>query len=132
MNTMNSETLSTTLQKGFHITLGATAALLEALQNPQTSSQTFSALSNDVNRITEELEAKGEVTEREARQVVDQLLSQMPNPFQPEATRPTPTVDTIATPVIDHTAQHELDALTQELAEIRQAIQELKANQPHR
>lgn len=129
---MNPDTLSTTLQKGFHITLGATAALLEALQDPQTSSQTFSALGNDVNRITEELEAKGEVTEREARQVVDQLLSQMPNPFQSGAYPPAPTVDTIATPVVDQTAQHELDALTQDLAEIRQAIQDLKANQPRR
>lgn len=90
---MNPDTLSTTLQKGFHITLGATAALLEALQDPQTSSQTFSALGNDVNRITEELEAKGEVTEREARQVVDQLLSQMPNPFQSGAyPQPPPSI----------------------------------------
>lgn len=123
---MNPDTLSTTLQKGFHLTLGATAALLEALQDPVASNQAFSALGNDVDRIAAELEAKGEITEREARQMVDQLLSQMPNLFQDSADSATPTVDTVATPVADQTAQSELDALTQELAEMRQAIQDLK------
>ncbi|NJL49799.1 MAG: hypothetical protein HC929_23235 [Leptolyngbyaceae cyanobacterium SM2_5_2] len=122
---MTPDTLSETLQKGFHVTLGATAALLEAVQNPQASSQRFAELGNDVNRITEELEAKGEVTEREARQLVDSLLSQVPNPFQ-SATSGMPTVDTIATPVADSSVQSDLVALTQELSEIRQEIEALK------
>ncbi|HIK43381.1 MAG TPA: hypothetical protein IGR64_00680 [Leptolyngbyaceae cyanobacterium M65_K2018_010] len=124
---MNPDTLSATLQKGFHVTLGATAALLEAIQNPQNSSQRFSELGNDVHRIAEELEAKGETTEREARQLVDRLLSQVPNPFpSPGPASPTPTVDAVATPIADSAVQSDLAALTQELSEIRQAIEDLK------
>jgi polyhydroxyalkanoate synthesis regulator phasin len=123
---MTPDTLSETLQKGFHVTLGATAALLEAVQNPQASSQRFAELGNDVNRITEELEAKGEVTEREARQLVDSLLSQVPNPFQTSGSASMPTVDTVATPVADSGVQNDLAALTQELAEIRREIEALK------
>jgi polyhydroxyalkanoate synthesis regulator phasin len=124
---MSLDTFSTTLQKGFHVTLGATAALLEAVQNPQASTQRFSELGYDVSRITEELESKGEVTEREARQLVDGLLSQWPNPFQGAGASSIPTVDTVATAVVDSTVQSDLATLTQELAEIRQALETLKA-----
>ncbi len=124
---MNPDTLSQTLQKGFHVSLGATASLIEALQDPQSSSQKFSEMGGDVNRITEELEVKGVTTEREARQFVDGLFSQMPNPFANGSHSNVPaTVSTVATPVVDTAVQVELEALTQELADIRQEIESLK------
>lgn len=124
---MNPDTLSQTLQKGFRVTLGATASLLEALQDPHTSSQRFSEIGNDVERLTEELEVKGEVTEREARQFVDSLLTQMPNPFGSMGTTSSgQTVNTVATPVADASIQAELEALTLELTAIRQDIETLK------
>ena len=122
---MTPDTVTTTLQKGFRVTLGATATLLEAIQDPQSSGQRFSDLGSDVNRLTETLESKGEVTEREARQFVDALLSQLPSPFAEGSSSP-PTVDTVATPIADPTVQSDLAALTQELADIRQAIEALK------
>jgi polyhydroxyalkanoate synthesis regulator phasin len=124
---MNPDDLSQKLQKGIRVTLGATASLIEAIQDPASSSQKFSELSNDVNRLTEELEVKGETTEREARQFVDSLLSQVPNPFTgsgPEAGGP--TITTVASPVVDTSVQNDLEALTQELAEIRREIEALK------
>jgi polyhydroxyalkanoate synthesis regulator phasin len=125
---MNPDTLSQTLQKGFHLTLGATASLIEALQDPQGSSQKFSELGGDVNRLTEELESKGATTEQEARQFVDGLLGQMPNPFNQGATTETgTTVNTVATPIADAAVQTDLEALTQELVQIRQEIEALKA-----
>lgn len=125
---MTPDTVTTTIHKGFRVTLGATATLLEAIQDPQSSSERFSALGSDVSRLAETLETKGEVTEREARQFVDSLFGQMPNPFADSASSP-PTVDTVATPIADPTVQSDLAALTQELADVRQAIETLKANQ---
>ncbi|MEB3290595.1 MAG: hypothetical protein VKI82_11820 [Leptolyngbya sp.] len=122
---MTPDTVTTTLQKGLRVTLGATATLIEAIQEPQTSGERFSALGSDVNHIAETLETKGEVAEREARQFVDGLLSQLPSPFTNGAS-PSPTVDTVATPVATPSVQSDLAALTQELAEIRQAIEALK------
>ncbi|MFQ4137534.1 hypothetical protein PGN35_014550 [Nodosilinea sp. PGN35] len=124
---MYPDDLSQTLQKGIRVTLGATASLIEALQDPETSSQRFSELGGDVNRLTEELEVKGETTEREARQFVDGLLSQMPNPFgssSPEARQT--TITTVASPVVNTAVQSDLEALTLELAAIRREIEALK------
>ncbi|MBD2114525.1 MULTISPECIES: hypothetical protein [Cyanophyceae] len=124
---MNPDDLSQTLQKGIRVTLGATASLIEAIQDPETSNQKFSALGGDVNRLTEELEVKGEITEREARQFVDGLLSQVPNPFGgsgPAAGET--TITTMASPVVDTAVQSDLEALTLELAAIRREIEALK------
>ncbi|MGB3200652.1 MAG: hypothetical protein WBA99_07110 [Nodosilinea sp.] len=124
---MYTDDISQTLQKGFRVTLGATASLIEAIQDPERSSQTFSTLGGDVNRLTEELEVKGETTEREARQFVDSLLSQMPNPFTNSGVGTEgPTVITVASPVVEASVQSDLEALTQELATIRQEIEALK------
>lgn len=124
---MYPDDLSQTLQKGFRVTLGATASLLEAIQDPENSSQKFSAIGNDVNRLTEELEVKGETTEREARQFVDSLLGQMPNPFtSSNSDAEGTTITTVASPVVNASVQTDLETLTQELAEIRQEIEALK------
>ncbi|MBW4484107.1 MAG: hypothetical protein KME14_16340 [Tildeniella torsiva UHER 1998/13D] len=124
---MYPDDLTQTLQKGIRVTLGATASLIEALQDPETSSQKFSALGSDVNRLTEELEIKGETTEREARQFVDGLLSQVPNPFgasSPGAGET--TITTVASPVVNNAVQSDLESLTLELAAIRREIEALK------
>ncbi|MGF1516606.1 MAG: hypothetical protein ACFCVB_02205 [Nodosilinea sp.] len=124
---MYPDDLAQTLQKGIRVTLGATASLIEAIQDPENSSQKFSEIGNDVNRLTEELEVKGETTEREARQMVDSLLSQVPNPFtSAESETRTTTITTVASPVVNVSVQNDLEALTQELAEIRQEIETLK------
>ncbi|WOD38044.1 hypothetical protein [Nodosilinea sp. E11] len=124
---MHPDDLSQTLQKGIRVTLGATASLIEAIQDPENSSQKFSALGGDVNRLTEELEVKGELTEREARQFVDALLSQVPNPFTSAPSETDgPTIITVASPVVDTSVQNDLEALTQELAAIRSEIEALK------
>jgi polyhydroxyalkanoate synthesis regulator phasin len=124
---MNPDDLSQTLQKSFRVTLGATASLIEAIQDPNGSSQKFSEIGSDVDRLTEELEVKGETTEREARQFVDTLMSQMPNPFTTSGPGSEgPTITTVASPVVSSTVQSDLEALTQELADIRQEIELLK------
>jgi len=123
---MTPDGLSQTLQKGFHLTLGAGAALLEAIQSPQQASQRFAELGNDVTRITAELETKGVTTEREARQVVDALVSQLPFPFPQSSSGSSPsTVDTVARPITDTGIQDDLASLRQALTEIRQELDAL-------
>lgn len=124
---MNPDTLTETIQKGFRVTLGATASLVDALRDPQASQAKFGSIS-DFEVLTQELEAKGTDAEREARAVVDSLMSQIPTPFgQPPASEA--TVDTYASPVADMAVQADLETLTQELATLRQEIEMLKANQ---
>ncbi|MEO0984872.1 MAG: hypothetical protein AAFY20_04915 [Cyanobacteria bacterium J06639_14] len=128
---MNPDTLTETIQKGFRVTLGATASLMDAIRDPEGSQAKFSAIGNDMDLLTQELEAKGADTEREARVIVDSLVAQMgqiPNPFmQPSASEA--TVETVAMPVADASMQAELDTLAQELAALRQEIETLKVQQ---
>jgi polyhydroxyalkanoate synthesis regulator phasin len=127
---MNPETLTETIQKGFRVTLGATASLVDAIRDPQASQEKFSSI-YDFESLTQELEAKGTDTEREARAVVDSMMSQMgqmPNPFAPTPASEA-TVDTYASPVADASIQAELDALTLELSTLRQEIETLKTQQ---
>ncbi|MEM0979882.1 MAG: hypothetical protein AAGH78_06370 [Cyanobacteria bacterium P01_H01_bin.58] len=126
---MNPDTLTETIQKGVRVTLGATASLMEAIRDPQGSQAKFSAIGNDMDLLTQELEAKGADTEREARVLVDSLMSQMeqmPNPFAPTPASDA-TVDTTAQPVADASVQAEIELLTQELSSLRQEIETLKA-----
>ncbi|MEM9008151.1 MAG: hypothetical protein AAGE59_32165 [Cyanobacteria bacterium P01_F01_bin.86] len=128
---MNPDTLTETIQKGFRVTLGATASLMDAIRDPEGSQAKFSAIGNDMDLLTQELEAKGADTEREARVLVDSLMAQVgqiPNPFmQPPASEA--TVETVAMPVADASMQAELDTLAQELAALRQEIETLKVQQ---
>jgi len=125
---MNPETLTETIQKGFRVTLGATASLVDAFRDPQASQEKFGNIS-DFEVLAQELEAKGTDAEREARAVVDSLMSQMgqmPNPFAPSPASEA-TVDTYASPVADASVQADLESLTQELATLRQEIELLKS-----
>jgi polyhydroxyalkanoate synthesis regulator phasin len=126
---MNPDTLTQTLQKSFRVTLGATASLLDALKDPQGSQAKFSTIGTDVDRLTEELEARGADTEREARELVDTVMTQMPpipNPFATTAPGDA-TVDAVATPVVDLSIQSDLEALTVELAALRQNLDAMQA-----
>lgn len=128
---MNPETLTETIQKGFRVTLGATASLIDAIRDPQGSQEKFSTIGSDVELLTRELEAKGADTEREARAVVDSMMSQvgeMPNPFASSPASEA-TVDTSAQTITDVTTQAELETLIQELAVLRQEIESLKTQQ---
>jgi hypothetical protein len=127
---MNPDTLTQTIQKGFRVTLGATASLVDAIKDPQASQAKFSTI-YDFDTLTQELEAKGTDTEREARAVVDSMMSQMgdmPNPFAPTPASEA-TVETSATAVADASVQIELAALTDELSTLRQEIEVLKSQQ---
>ncbi len=125
---MNPDTVTQFFQKGFRVTLGAATSLIETFQDPQGQTAKFSEIGTDFGRLTEELETKGEATEEEARKLVDSMVAQMPNPFGPmgASSSQTTTVNTVATPVADSGLQAELQSLTEQLASIRQDIEELR------
>ncbi|MBE9078421.1 hypothetical protein IQ241_14140 [Romeria aff. gracilis LEGE 07310] len=129
---MNPETIAELIQKSFRVTLGAAASAVDAVQNPQQSSEKFSDIGTDFERLADELEVKGALTEKEARDFVNGIMSQMPEPFR-SASSPfnngdspsRTTVDTTATPAINPSVQAELETLTEELTAVRAEIEQL-------
>jgi len=132
---MDSFDLAKLLQKGFYVTLGATASLLEVIQDPRKAQDRFDALRRDLNSVTEELAEKGAVTESEARNLVDSFVAQQikttaPSPSD-QAVDPTSvnTVNTTATTVVDSNVQADLQELTQQLADLRTELEKIRQSQ---
>lgn len=117
---MNSDTLNQLLQKGFRVTLGATATLIETLQDPQSRDANLSKLTSELSQLAEIWEAKGATTEVEARNFVNSL-------WQQRQTTPS-AVETTATPVPPSGIQQDLEALTSQIAQIRAEIEKLRAD----
>jgi polyhydroxyalkanoate synthesis regulator phasin len=115
---MNSQNLTETIQKGFHITLGATAALVESFQDPEKRQENLTKIQSDIGLLTEEWAAKGSLTEQEARHYVDGIFSQKnASPDTPPTTPPTESQQDINAQVQELTAQ--LAALRAELEKLQ-------------
>jgi polyhydroxyalkanoate synthesis regulator phasin len=130
---MNPDSLIQIAQKGLRVTLGATSVLIETLQDPMRREEKFSRLRTEFSQLAEEWEVKGEVTEREARDFVDNILNQQfnrnPSPVAPPpASTPATTAATPAT-ATSPDVQQDLQELTEQLAAIRAELQKLRDQQ---
>jgi polyhydroxyalkanoate synthesis regulator phasin len=118
---MNPDTLIQTFQKGYRVTIGATALVIESLQDAQRREENFAKLKSDPNQLLEELAIKGETTEREARSFVDGVFSQQSgsssSSYETNAPIPSRTV----------AIQQDLQELTAQLAAIRTELERLRA-----
>jgi polyhydroxyalkanoate synthesis regulator phasin len=110
------------LQKGIHITLGAATSMVESLQDAQKRQENLNQLRLDPNQFTESLADKGKTTEQDARTLVEQLWSQRGDSAQ---TPPSPNS------AVNSTAQRfqqELAELTQQIADIRNQLEQARQN----
>lgn len=64
------------MQQGFRVTVGATTSLVETIQDPQKRTEALSQIQTELEQKTQEWSQKGEVTEQEARRIIDNLISQ--------------------------------------------------------
>ncbi|NJN59106.1 MAG: hypothetical protein HC879_17215 [Leptolyngbyaceae cyanobacterium SL_5_9] len=122
---MNPDTILQIVQKGFRVTLGATASLIETLQDPQRRDENLYRLRTELNQLAEEWAAKGEMTEQEARNFVDTILSQRTaqtnSDFSNSSTSSSSTA-TAAPPDV----QLDLQELTAQIAAIRAELERLR------
>ena len=130
---MNVDSFTQTLQTGFRVTLGATATLIETLQDPQKRADSWSKLSTEWGELSEAWAAKGEVTEQEARSLVESMMAQIGDQVSTvgESTMPTAdpapkTINTTATAVTDPAIQSDLQELTTQIAAMRAELDRLK------
>jgi len=125
---MNSETLLQLVQNGFRLTLGATASLVEVLQDPAKREENLAKLRQEWSHLSETWVTKGATTEAEARTLVETWLNQRRSTTSAPsdtgaAPRPASTVGRPAT------AQTELQALTAQIAAIRAELEQLRKPQ---
>jgi len=119
------DTVLQLLKKGFRVTIGATATLIEVLQDPQRREQNLSRLRRELDQLAQEWAEKGEMTEQEARSFVDTLIAQRRAERDRAASEA--IVTTTAVPVPPPSSEVlELQELTAQLAAIRAELAHLR------
>lgn len=124
---MNPDELIQTAQKGFHITLGATASLVESLQDTRKREENAAKLQQDWGLLSEELAEKGRQTEREARSFVDTIMNQQSST---SAQAPYDSGSTPQTPTAAPDVQQDIQDLTAQLAAMREELERLRKQDP--
>jgi polyhydroxyalkanoate synthesis regulator phasin len=134
------DNIAAILQKTFHVSLGATASLVEMLQDSEKRNVTVETMLSDLDKFTAELAAKGAVTEVEARNFVDSFISDQVNKKESPATgaetetggASTATVDTDADEVgdrpgsVDESVEADIKDLTNQLASLRAELENIR------
>lgn len=130
---MNSDSLIQLLQNGFRLSVGATAALVESLQDSQKREEFLAKLMHsELSELAAELTNKGEITEQEAREFVDSLWRQQ-NQQNSQTSSDAPGTSATTTtdnPVVSPNVQQELQDLTAQVAALRAELEKLRTENP--
>jgi polyhydroxyalkanoate synthesis regulator phasin len=121
---MRADDLTQTLQKGFRVALGATASLIESLQDSQKRDENLAKLRLEWNELSDELATKGELTEQEARNFMDAILTRS-SPSSGTSSSSSSTATTTA-PKASPDIQLELQELTTQIAAMRAELEKLR------
>lgn len=128
---MNSDNLTQLLTKGFRVTLGAASSLVEILQDPHKRDENLSKLSSELNQLADEWAQKGEITEQEARNLVDSLLKQPGKSEGQETNANSETVDIAAisspAPGTPPKMENDIQDLTAQISALRAELEKLRS-----
>ena len=122
---MNSNNLLQLVQTGFRVTLGATTSAIETLQDSQKLQEIFSQFNSDMKQQVEAWAQKGEVTEQEARKMMDNLWSESE---QATSSAANTTIDIVSeTPnTTGSSVESEIQNLTEQIVNLRQELESLR------
>lgn len=134
---MNPDNVMEFLQTGFRVGVGATASLLESIQDPQKREENLADLKLDASDLTKKWAEKGEMTEREARNFVDTLIDHQRSPSEPpsSATPPAPSSEPPSSPPTSATnpeVYQDLQDLTAQIAALRSELENLQQKDSER
>ncbi|HBE21313.1 MAG TPA: hypothetical protein DEG17_04605 [Cyanobacteria bacterium UBA11149] len=127
---MNSNNLVEFLQTGFRVSLGATASLVEILQDSGKREENLNQLRSELGQKVTEWAQKGETTEQEARNFIEKMWQRQSNPGNPGATEiPKDTPVTSSTPAASQNTQQEIEELTAQIAAIRTELEQMRQSE---
>jgi polyhydroxyalkanoate synthesis regulator phasin len=127
---MNANNLFQIVQQGFRISVGATASLIETIQDPQKREATLTELKTEISHKTQEWAEKGENTEQEARKFIDHFLKQRTNQTNATATTTDNHSSTSQTGTTKNdSAESEIQELTEQIMALRTELEQLRREQ---
>jgi polyhydroxyalkanoate synthesis regulator phasin len=125
---MNSNNIFQAVQKGFRVTVGATASVVETIQNPQKRIDAFSEIQTELSQKTEEWSKKGEETEEEARRMLDVFLRRQN--WQTSNSGQSEDYSSNASNInVSENIQSEIQDLTEQIVKLRNELEELRKSE---
>ncbi|MBE9168248.1 hypothetical protein IQ238_12230 [Pleurocapsales cyanobacterium LEGE 06147] len=121
---MNANSLFQIVQQGFRITVGATTSLLETIQDPQKRAKTISELQTELSQKTREWAQKGEITEQEARRMLDNLFRQ--RGWRNSETAKTSSETEFTPYSTSENVESDLQELTEQIIALRTELEQLR------
>ncbi|MEN9216962.1 MAG: hypothetical protein Q6K90_06535 [Gloeomargarita sp. HHBFW_bins_162] len=118
-------TPETWLQQGFRVALGCAGTVLEWVQDEQKRQAQLQQWQKDVEQMIQELTAKGEKTEAEAREFVERLF----NRNTPPPPSPPPVEVEVTSSPAPTDAAAQLQELTTELSSLRESLEQSRPNE---
>jgi polyhydroxyalkanoate synthesis regulator phasin len=106
------------LQQGFRLALGCAGTLVEWVQDEQKRQTQLQQWQAGMQQLVQELVAKGEKTEAEAREFVERLFQRT----SPSSAPPPPVDVEVTSAPADAATQ--LQELTQELSALRESLEQ--------
>ncbi|AFY38463.1 hypothetical protein Lepto7376_2168 [[Leptolyngbya] sp. PCC 7376] len=109
------------VQKGFRVTVGAAATLVETIKDPQKRDVTITEFRTELENRTAEWSEKGEMTEAEARKFLE-------NVFQKDSSKAAGDreVSTSAVEVKDAELEKEIQVLTEQITMLKTELETLR------
>jgi polyhydroxyalkanoate synthesis regulator phasin len=121
---MKTNNLLEIAQQTFRIAIGATATLLETIQDTARRSSAIDELQAELERKSRQWAEKGETTEREARQKLEQILQKTPWKATNTSSNNNYSTSSNASPA----TQSELQSLTEQITALRNELEQLRKN----
>ncbi|OKH19602.1 hypothetical protein [[Limnothrix rosea] IAM M-220] len=109
------------VQKGFRVTVGAAATLVETLQDPQKRDVTITEFRAELQNRAAEWSEKGEMTEAEARKFLENIFQK--DSGKPAGDREVPTA---AVEVKDSELEEEILVLTEQITMLKAELAALR------
>ncbi|NJK28934.1 MAG: hypothetical protein HC851_14535 [Acaryochloris sp. RU_4_1] len=122
---MNPDLVSEFLKKGFYISLGATTSVVESIQDSQKREENLSQLNLGFDRLSQIWADKGQVTESEARKMIDSMASQYGLHNHSNSSSSSSSSFT-SSPSVDPSLLQDLKTLTNQIANIRLELTQMK------
>ena len=122
---MNNNNFLQIIQQGFRVTIGATTSLVETVQDPQKRTEALSQIQTELEQKTQEWSQKGEVTEQEARRIIDNLISQRGWPKKSNVTNSN-NQSSPNTNSSENSVQSDLEELTEQIIALRKDLENLR------
>lgn len=129
---MNPNSVFQLLQKSFHLALGATASVGETLQDPQKRLQFLCELGTELKERAHEWEAKGEITEQEARRFLENWFAQQQGERSSDTAPSSERTSVVSPPsqsIVRSHLQADLQELTEQVAALREELEQLRKSE---